>query len=200
MAEDDNSFEDYMQMHPCSRLPEWACKKVSYLSPYLEKVGEIRPPWRFQWILKRKLALMAWPQYPEHLRYLLKNGIRRLVCLSPECRPPMHLFTEFYYLEVPVEELAAPTMENIKLFMCFVEQGIQMGEAIGIHCRVGRGRSGVLAACYMVRFCGMTAEQAIFQLRRVRPFSIETMEQEQAVQLYYEELCRCPPDDSCWKP
>ena len=167
-----------------------ALSQVSFLTPFLEKQGELRQPWKFQWIIKRKLALMAWPQYPEHLRYLLKNGIRRLVCLSPECRPPMHQFTEFYYLELPTEELAAPTLENIKLFICFVQQAIQMGEAVGVHCRVGRGRSGVLAACYLIRFCGLTAEQAIFQLRRVRPYSIETREQEIAVEMYYGELCR----------
>lgn len=49
--------------------------------------------WRFQWVIKRKLAVMAWPQYPEHLRFLLKIGIRRLVSLTPECRPPIHMFT-----------------------------------------------------------------------------------------------------------
>jgi len=197
MGDTDKS---YMEQHPASRLPEWAVKKRSFLSPYLEQQGGERPPWAFQWIIKRKLALMAWPQYPEHLRYLLRNGLRRLVTVSTPFRPPIHMFTEFYWIEIPIEELAAPTLEQIKIFMCFVENGIQMDEPIGIHDRVGRGTAGTLAACYLVRFCGLTAEMAIMQLRKVRPGSIETLEQEAAVQSYYEELCRCPPQDSCWQP
>lgn len=99
-----------------------------------------------------------------------------------------------------MEELEAPTLNQIKVFMCFCENARQMDEPVGVHCRVGRGRSGTLAACYLVRFCGMTAEMAIMQLRKVRPYAIETMEQERAVEEYYQELCRCPPNDSCWKP
>jgi len=197
---DVDSFEEYMQSNPGMRLPEWAVKKRSFLSPYLEKVGPISAPWRFQWTIRRKLALMAWPQYPEHLRYLLKNGIRRLVSLSPESRPPMHLFTEFYWIEIPVEELTAPTLEQIKLFICFTDQARQFDESVGIHDRTGRGRSGVFAACYMIRYCGLTAEMAIQQLRKTRPGAIETFAQEKAVFDYNAELCNCPPEDCCWQP
>jgi len=170
------------------------------LSPFLEEKGEVRAPWRFQWILKRRLATMAWPQYPEHLRYLLKNGIRRLVSLSPECRPPIHQFTEFYWIEIPIDELQAPTLEQIKLFICFCDNARQMDEGVGIQDRVGRGRSGTLAACYLVRYCQLTAEQAIAQVRKVRPGAIETIAQEQAVYDYYKELCNCPPEEECWQP
>jgi len=189
-----------MEQHPGNRLPQWAIKQRSFLSPYLEQQGGQAAPWRFQWIIKRKLALMAWPQYPEHLRFLLKNGVRRLVTVSPECRPPIHMFTEFYWIEIPIEELCAPTLEQIKIFMCFCENARQMDEPVGVSCRVGRGRSGTLAACYLVRFCGLTAEMAIMQIRKVRPGAVETIAQEMAVQAYYEELCRCPPKDDCWQP
>jgi len=194
------SHSAFMERHPGIRAPEWAIQKRSFLTPYLQELGEVRAPWRFQWVLKRRLALMAWPQYPEHLRFLLKNGVRRLVSLSPECRPPIHLFKEFYWMEIPIQELAAPTMEQIKLFICFVEQGRQLDEAVGVHCRTGRGTSGTLVACYMVRYCGLTAEQAVMQLRKTRPGAVETLAQERAVQDYYEELCNCPPEDECWQP
>ncbi|CAL8111613.1 unnamed protein product [Orchesella dallaii] len=195
-----DTFSEFLESNPAQRLPEWAIKKRSFLSPYLEKAGPTRAPWRFQWVIKRKLALMAWPQYPEHLRFLLKIGIRRLVCLTPESRPPIHMFTEFYYIEIPVEELTAPTLEQIKLFICFCDQAKQFDEPVGVHDRVGRGRSGVFAACYLVRYCGLTAEMAIMQLRKTRPGAIETKAQEKAVHDYYEELCRCPPDNACWQP
>ena len=84
--------------------------------------------------------------------------------------------------------------------MCFAANARQADEPVGISDRVGRGRSGTLAACYLVRYCGLTAEQAIMQLRQVRPGVIETLAQEAVIQEYYEELCRCPPEDECWQP
>jgi len=82
--------------------------------------------------------------------------------------------------------MAAPSQEQIKIFMCFAETARQADEPVGIHDRDGRGTAGTLAACYMVRYCGLTAEMAIVQLRKSRPFAITTLEQEKAVHVYYE--------------
>ena len=61
-------------------------------------------------------------------------------------------------------------------------------QAVGVHCRMGRGRTGVMAACYLVRFHGKTPERAIVEIRRHRPYSIETYEQERAVVRYFDCL------------
>lgn len=65
-----------------------------------------------------------------------------------------------------------------------------MDEAVGIHDRDGRGTAGTLAACYLVRFCGLTAEMAILQIRKSRPYVINTLEQEKAVHVYYEVISK----------
>lgn len=46
-----------------------------------------------------------------------------------------------------------------------------------MHCRSGRGRTGVMAACYLVYFLNLTPERAITTLRLGRPGSIETYRQ-----------------------
>ena len=53
---------------------------------------------------------------------------------------------------------------------------------------MGRGRTGVMAACYLVHFCDMSPERAIITIRIMRPGSVETYEQEQAVKKYYDYL------------
>ena len=63
-------------------------------------------------------------------------------------------------------------------------------QAVGVHCRMGRGRTGVMAACYLVRFCNMTPQSAMGQVRRNRPGSIETYSQEEAVMEYYMYYCQ----------
>ncbi|PSN37355.1 Dual specificity protein phosphatase 23 [Blattella germanica] len=55
---------------------------------------------------------------------------------------------------------------------------------------MGRGRTGVMAACYLVFFCNQTPERAIINIRLMRPGSIETEEQEKAVIKYSDSLQR----------
>ncbi|KAK9743668.1 Transposase IS4 [Popillia japonica] len=66
---------------------------------------------------------------------------------------------------------------------------------VGIHCRGGRGRTGVMAACYLTRFQEVTPERAIIMIRLMRPGSIETPEQERAVIRYYDCLRGTRPSE-----
>ena len=56
----------------------------------------------------------------------------------------------------------------------------QQGGVLAIHCAAGLGRSGTLAAQFLV-MQGLDADEAIRQVRQVRPGAIETQAQEQAV-------------------
>lgn len=61
-----------------------------------------------------------------------------------------------------------------------VENILKMGGGVVIHCRGGLGRSGLVAARLLVEE-GMTPDEAILLVRRVRPGAIETWEQESYV-------------------
>ncbi|WP_145135349.1 protein-tyrosine phosphatase family protein [Roseomonas gilardii] len=54
---------------------------------------------------------------------------------------------------------------------------LDAGERVAIHCWGGRGRSGTLAAALLLAR-GLSAPEAIAQVRRARPGAIETPEQE----------------------
>ena len=49
--------------------------------------------------------------------------------------------------------------------------------AVVLHCFAGKGRTGTILACYFVEK-GMRAEDAIAQVRELRPGSIESFSQE----------------------
>ena len=69
-----------------------------------------------------------------------------------------------------------------------IEVTNKKGQAVGIHCRMGCGRTGTMLACYLVASEGYTANNAITETRNRRPHSIETEHQEQAVHDYEKSL------------
>ena len=61
-------------------------------------------------------------------------------------------------------------------------------QGVAVHCLWGLGRTGTMLACYLVKYEGLTASQAISKVRQLRPYSIETEGQEEAVHEYYQSL------------
>lgn len=163
----------------------------------LEEEGdpEPYPPWNFSWVVENELAVMAWPQNTLNLDYLYDVGIRRLVTLSPEKLPPTQGYDKIEWTLIPVEEFEDPSVGQILQFIDICERSQVKGQPVGVHCRMGRGRSGVMAACYLVRFKDVTPHRAMTDLRLIRPNSIETPEQERAIKRYFDCLRGKTPTD-----
>ena len=61
-------------------------------------------------------------------------------------------------------------------------------QAVGVHCAEGRGRTGVICACYLIYYYDMEPWDAIRIMRRQRPGSVERKVQEETVVMFYELL------------
>ena len=61
-------------------------------------------------------------------------------------------------------------------------------QGVGVHCAMGRGRTGTMLACYLVAKEGYSGDAAIEETRRRRRGSIETRLQEQAVRDFEDHL------------
>ena len=59
-------------------------------------------------------------------------------------------------------------------------------QALDINCRLGRGRSGTMAACYLVHFYKQRPEKAVTTIRLLQPGAVETYSQEKIVSAYYD--------------
>ena len=57
-----------------------------------------------------------------------------------------------------------------------------------VHCLAGQGRTGMVLAAYLVRTKGMSTDQAVLEVRRLRPNSITREVQVEAVRRYEEHL------------
>ncbi|XP_030747781.1 dual specificity protein phosphatase 23-like [Sitophilus oryzae] len=145
-------------------------------------------PWNFSWVLPNELAATSCPQTLDDLEFLKSEGIRHLVTLSPEYIPPIRHFNGIKWSYIPIEEFEPPTLEDMTNFIKICQEAKENNEAVAVHCRAGRGRTGVMVACYFVRFMDMAPDRAITNIRMMRPGSVETHKQERAVRDYRDLL------------
>lgn len=154
-------------------------------------------PGNFSFVIPGKLAGLAYPGRGEFLEedlyYLKREGIGAIVSLTPH--PPEKETIEkegFCHLHLPIEDFSTPTPEQIDTFIAFVRKMIEEGRGVAVHCSAGYGRTGTMLACYLVAI-GESAEEAIESVRRIRPGSIETPEQEACVHAYAQRLQKPMP-------
>ena len=136
----------------------------------------------FTWVEKPLLAAMARPGSAEELVWLRQQGIELLVSLTDD-PPPRRWINEagLFSIHIPIIDMTAPTPEQIEQCLSAIERAHEKGLGVGVHCGAGLGRTGTVLACYFVSK-GMTAKNAVARVRRLRPGSIETDEQERAVE------------------
>lgn len=73
------------------------------------------------------------------------------------------------YLHLPVEDDAAPTIEQLFAGVQFIADAIAGGGKVYIHCGAGVGRAATMAAAYLVS-TGLTPTEAWRRLQTARPF------------------------------
>ncbi len=141
-------------------------------------------PQGFSWVEKPLLAALARPSSLEDLVWLRAQGIEVLVSLTED--RPRRDWTEEAGLLVfhePLEDMEAPSQEQLERTVSAVLKATAHNMPVAVHCGAGLGRTGVILAAYLVAK-GASAQSAVARVRRLRPGSIETDEQAEAVELF----------------
>ncbi|RLN57258.1 hypothetical protein BBP00_00007600 [Phytophthora kernoviae] len=141
---------------------------------------------------------MSTPRNREDIRCLCYSlHVRHIVTLTEEEPLPPSWFEGLPSIKntlLPVANYRAPSIEQIDIFMRLCSSPVKA--PVLVHCGGGKGRAGTMIACYLVAFGfrppplelysdsfqpAMSAAVAIEALRSMRPGSIETKEQEEAL-------------------
>jgi atypical dual specificity phosphatase len=142
------------------------------------------------WLEDDCLAACRYPRTNRALRDLAEQGVALLVNLHERAHPPAalarHRLTE---LHLPVPDFTPPTAAQLDHGVAAVEEALANGQKVAVHCGAGLGRTGTLLACYLVKQ-GCSPAEAIARIRRLRPGSVETAQQELAVHAYAREIGR----------
>jgi atypical dual specificity phosphatase len=144
-------------------------------------------PKNFSWLIESKLAGCARPESEAELRALQRVGIKTIISLTgtPLNPEPLSRFG-FEYLHSHIS--GTPSAGQLSEIIEFIEARIVDSKPVLVHCGEGKGRTGTVLAAYLVSK-GLTADAAIEKVRELRPGSIQTVEQENALRLF-EKVAR----------
>jgi len=152
---------------------------------------------KFDWIIKDKIAASSMPYDEEDIKELKKLGINAVLCLAEEEELNFKNIEEYrqilkkYEIELmhkPIIDSSAPSLMEINKCLEWIDDQIENGKKVLVHCRAGLGRTGTILSCYLIKKLGLTAEEAIRFIRRIRPGSVESPSQILAVKLYEKHL------------
>lgn len=140
----------------------------------------------FSWILEGTLAAAQGPTSRRDLIFLKLQDIRSIVRMEERTMTGEAL--EMQDLYEPVPDYTAPSTDQIHRMVTFIEAEIETWEhPVVVTCQAGLGRTGTVLASYFV-YVGYKPEDAINLIRQMRPGSIQTVDQEDAIKGYYEYL------------
>ena len=140
------------------------------------------PPPGFSWVDRPRLAALARPDSGEDLQWLRRNGIDVLVSLT-ENPLPRHWVNDAGILavSVPVPDMESPSDRQLDHVLATIRKANESGMGVAVHCAAGLGRTGTVLAAYFVT-TGLSARDALVKVRDLRPGSVETAEQERAIE------------------
>lgn len=123
---------------------------------------------------------------PVHSKEFNSLGVTVELNLSAEKKetPPDEIES---YLWIPVVDGYAPTQKQFNIGSAAINEAVESGETVYVHCKNGHGRSPTMVVSYLIRYKNMEVAKAIDYISKRRPeIHIEDI-QKKALEKFYEK-------------
>ena len=140
----------------------------------------------FGWVIHGSLAGAQGPTSNRDLMFLRLQTIGAIVRM--EERTISGAALELMDMYEAVADFTPPDPDQLDRMVSLISDQIETWERpVVVTCFAGLGRTGTVLAAYLV-YTGYSAERAVRLVRELRPQSIQTREQEDAVYQYQDRL------------
>jgi protein-tyrosine phosphatase len=125
---------------------------------------------------------------PWDLAELREGGLRVIVSLSEEVDPDEIIgagLRLYRFVLPPLLILAGEQrrgfLEAVEAALPIIQGEIAADRPVLVHCHEGKDRTGLLLACYLMRYQALSADEAIDRVRAARPGAMSALGYEEAV-------------------
>lgn len=130
---------------------------------------------RHRWFdeITPNLWLGGAPHYPRDYQFLLDNGLTAVLNIRAEREDNVNLYrqNDIAYMQLKVLDVTVPSTEMIDAGVEFLHQQIEDGRIVLVHCAKGRGRSATILAAYLMRYEGLSFDEANQKMKDIRPLT-----------------------------
>ena len=126
---------------------------------------------------------------------LAELGVRGVVNMCQEYQGPIDLYPNYDVVQLwlPTIDFQPPSLEFVVQGVEFIQAVVEKGDSVYVHCKAGRARSATVVLCWMVKYRGMTVEQAQAKLLECRPHTNPEIYKREVVIRFVEQLNTSPP-------
>lgn len=143
-------------------------------------------PFNFGWVYEG-LAVSGRPVTKSQIDWLQRNGVGAILSLTEDRIPPYFLEgLDIQYRHISIPDHHPPYLQDMLQAIEFVDSARAQGRKVLVHCAAGQGRSATIVAAYLIYKEGMTSSEAIAWIRKIRPGSVDPVQEEslRAIETY----------------
>ena len=146
-------------------------------------------PDKFSWLIENKLAGSGIPTSIDEVQWMIKQGVKSIITIREEPLDESWV-KDVNYLHILSNDMSVPEFDDLVYAVDFIHRRITNNEPVLVHCLAGMGRTGVILACYLIKYQKMSASEATEKIREERPGSIQSYPQEEIIFRFEKSLKR----------